>query len=30
VHAVRPLSQAADAYKATAKGGLRGRYILKP
>lgn len=30
VQAVMPLSQAADAYKATAKGGLRGRYVLQP
>ncbi|MDA1362279.1 NADP-dependent oxidoreductase [Glycomyces luteolus] len=30
VHAAMPLSEAAEAYKATAKGGLRGRYVLKP
>ncbi|MGW0903411.1 alcohol dehydrogenase catalytic domain-containing protein [Streptomyces sp. NPDC002853] len=30
VHAVVPLDQAADAHRATAKGGLRGRYIICP
>ncbi|MEQ7128126.1 NADP-dependent oxidoreductase [Actinopolymorpha sp. B11F2] len=30
VHAVVPLDQAADAHRAVAKGGLRGRYVLEP
>jgi NADPH:quinone reductase-like Zn-dependent oxidoreductase len=30
VHAVVSLDQAADAHRATAKGGLRGRYIICP
>ncbi|MFF2409767.1 alcohol dehydrogenase catalytic domain-containing protein [Streptomyces sp. NPDC058092] len=30
VHAVVSLDQAADAHRATAKGGLRGRYIIRP
>jgi NADPH:quinone reductase-like Zn-dependent oxidoreductase len=30
VHAVLPLSQAADAHRAMAKGGIRGRYVLTP
>jgi NADPH:quinone reductase-like Zn-dependent oxidoreductase len=30
VHAVLPLDQAADAHRAMAKGGVRGRYVLKP
>jgi NADPH:quinone reductase-like Zn-dependent oxidoreductase len=30
VHAVVPLDQAADAQRAVAKGGVRGRYVLKP
>jgi NADPH:quinone reductase-like Zn-dependent oxidoreductase len=30
VHAVMPLDQAADAHRAVAKGGIRGRYVLKP
>lgn len=30
VHAVVPLEQAAEAHRATAKGGLRGRYIICP
>lgn len=30
VHAVVPLEQAADAHRAMAKGGVRGRYVLKP
>ena len=30
VHAVVPLDQAADAHRAVAKGGVRGRYVLKP
>jgi NADPH:quinone reductase-like Zn-dependent oxidoreductase len=30
VHAVVPLNQVADAHRAVAKGGLRGRYVLKP
>jgi hypothetical protein len=30
VHAVVPLDQVADAHRAVAKGGLRGRYVLKP
>jgi NADPH:quinone reductase-like Zn-dependent oxidoreductase len=30
VHAVVPLDQAADVHRAVAKGGVRGRYVLKP
>lgn len=30
VHAVVPLDQVADAHKAVAKGGVRGRYVLTP
>lgn len=30
VHAVMPLTQAADAHRAVAKGGTRGRYVLEP
>jgi NADPH:quinone reductase-like Zn-dependent oxidoreductase len=30
VHAVVPLDQVADAQRAVAKGGLRGRYVLRP
>jgi NADPH:quinone reductase-like Zn-dependent oxidoreductase len=30
VHAVVPLDQVGDAQRAVAKGGLRGRYVLKP
>ncbi|WP_194817263.1 NADP-dependent oxidoreductase [Nocardia sp. XZ_19_385] len=30
VHAVMPLAQAADAHRAMAKGGTRGRYVLQP
>ncbi|MEV0528901.1 NADP-dependent oxidoreductase [Streptomyces sp. NPDC050439] len=30
VHAVVPLDQAADAHRATAEGGLRGRYVICP
>jgi NADPH:quinone reductase-like Zn-dependent oxidoreductase len=30
VHAVVPLDQAADAHRAVAEGGVRGRYVLKP
>ena len=30
VHAVVPLDQAADAHRAVAKGGVRGRYVLEP
>ena len=30
VHAVVPLDQAADAHRAVAKGGVRGRYVLTP
>jgi NADPH:quinone reductase-like Zn-dependent oxidoreductase len=30
VHAVVPLDEAADAHRAVAKGGVRGRYVLKP
>jgi NADPH:quinone reductase-like Zn-dependent oxidoreductase len=30
VHAIVPLDQVADAHRAVAKGGLRGRYVLKP
>ena len=30
VHAVVPLDQVADAHQVMAKGGVRGRYVLKP
>ena len=30
VHAVLPLDEAADAHRAVAKGGVRGRYVLTP
>lgn len=30
VHAVLPLDEVADAHRAMAKGGVRGRYVLKP
>lgn len=30
VHAVVPLDQVADAHRAMAKGGVRGRYVLQP
>jgi len=30
VHAVVPLDQVADTHRAMAKGGVRGRYVLKP
>ena len=30
VHAVLPLDEAADAHRAVAKGGVRGRYVLRP
>jgi hypothetical protein len=30
VHAVVPLGRVADAHRAAAKGGVRGRYVLKP
>ncbi|MDG4785679.1 NADP-dependent oxidoreductase [Micromonospora sp. WMMD1102] len=30
VHAVLPLDRVADAHRAMAKGGVRGRYVLKP
>jgi NADPH:quinone reductase-like Zn-dependent oxidoreductase len=30
VHAVLPLDQVADAHRAMAKGGVRGRYVLEP
>ena len=30
VQAVLPLDQAADAHRAVAKGGVRGRYVLRP
>ena len=30
VHAVVPLDHAADAHRAVAKGGVRGRYVLRP
>lgn len=30
VHAVVPLEQVADAHRAVAKGGVRGRYVLQP
>jgi NADPH:quinone reductase-like Zn-dependent oxidoreductase len=30
VHAVLPLDQVADAHRAVAKGGVRGRYVLRP
>jgi NADPH:quinone reductase-like Zn-dependent oxidoreductase len=30
VHAVPPLDQVATAHRAVAKGGVRGRYVLRP
>jgi hypothetical protein len=30
VHAVVSLDQVADAHRAVAKSGVRGRYVLKP
>ncbi|MET7469279.1 NADP-dependent oxidoreductase [Micromonospora sp. NPDC005686] len=30
VHTVVPLDQVADAHRAVAKGGVRGRYVLRP
>jgi len=30
VHAVVPLDQVADAHRAMAKGGVRGRFVLAP
>jgi NADPH:quinone reductase-like Zn-dependent oxidoreductase len=30
VHAVVPLDQVAEAHRAVAKGGVRGRIVLKP
>lgn len=30
VHAIVPLDQVADAHRAVAKGGVRGRFVLKP
>ncbi|WP_143590761.1 NADP-dependent oxidoreductase [Thermoactinospora rubra] len=30
VHAVMPLDRVAEAHRAMAKGGVRGRYVLKP
>ncbi|GCE01952.1 alcohol dehydrogenase catalytic domain-containing protein [Embleya hyalina] len=30
VHAVVPLDRAAEAHRATAEGGLRGRYVIRP
>lgn len=30
VHAVVPLGRVADAHRAVAKGGVRGRFVLKP
>lgn len=30
VHAVLPLDRAADAHRAMAEGGVRGRYVLRP
>lgn len=30
VHAVLPIDEVADAHRAMAKGGVRGRYVLKP
>lgn len=30
VHAVLPLDQAAEAHRAVEKGGVRGRYVLRP
>jgi NADPH:quinone reductase-like Zn-dependent oxidoreductase len=30
VHAELPLSEAAEAHRALAKGGVRGRYVLRP
>ena len=29
-HAVVPMDEVADAHRAVAKGGVRGRYVLKP
>jgi D-arabinose 1-dehydrogenase-like Zn-dependent alcohol dehydrogenase len=30
VHAVVPLDQVAEAHRAVARGGVRGRYVLQP
>jgi NADPH:quinone reductase-like Zn-dependent oxidoreductase len=30
VHSVLPLDEVADAHRAMAKGGVRGRYVLTP
>jgi hypothetical protein len=30
VHAELPLEDVADAHRAVAKGGARGRYVLRP
>ena len=30
VHAVVPLDQVAEVHRAVAKGGVRGRYVLRP
>jgi NADPH:quinone reductase-like Zn-dependent oxidoreductase len=30
VHAVVPLAQVAEAHRAVAKGGVRGRIVLRP
>jgi D-arabinose 1-dehydrogenase-like Zn-dependent alcohol dehydrogenase len=30
VHALVPLDRVADAHRAVAKGGVRGRYVLTP
>jgi hypothetical protein len=30
VHTVLPLDQVADAHRAVANGGVRGRYVLTP
>ena len=30
VHSVMPLDEVADAHRAMAKGGVRGRYVLTP
>lgn len=30
VHATLPLEQAAAAHRAVAKGGVRGKYVLRP
>lgn len=30
VHAALPLDQVADAHRAIANGGVRGRYVLEP